>query len=347
MAKNINMKSPKVTVLMPVYNSEKYLHDAIKSILNQTFRDFEFIIIHDPSTDKTTEILQSFNDPRIKIINNEKVLGLIESLNTGLGIASGEYIARMDSDDISLPERFEKQVKYLQAHPEVGVLGCHVKIVDEISKTVSVCSRPLTNDQNQWRLLFGPSLMHPSVMFRKELIIKHGGYSKEALHAEDYELWSRLSRYTEINQLPDVLVVLRKHTENIGSVYAQAQLETAISITKNNMNRLFSTKVRVNNIDDMVRVLWHQKIEHAYYYNVYCNLFKMYDAFIAVRTLSKQDPRWITKDFVRILSSLPITTQVKGFFYIITRKSHSRNLYLYSQMVKRLSLVLMMKILHR
>jgi glycosyltransferase involved in cell wall biosynthesis len=114
----MSIGSPKVTVLMPVFNVERYLQEAIESILNQTFSDFEFIIIHDPSTDITAEILQSFGDPRIKITNNEKILGLIESLNTGLGIARGEYIARMDSDDISLPERLEKQVNYLNAHPD-------------------------------------------------------------------------------------------------------------------------------------------------------------------------------------------------------------------------------------
>jgi glycosyltransferase involved in cell wall biosynthesis len=331
---------------MPVFNAERYLREAVESILNQTFSDFEFIIIHDPSTDKTAEILQSFHDPRIRIINNEKIIGLTESLNKGLGIASGDYIARMDSDDVSLSERLEKQVKHLNAYPEVGVLGCHVKIVDEVTKTVSVRSRPLTNDQNQWRLLYDNCLMHPSVMFRKELIIKHGGYSKEALHAEDYELWSRLGQNTKINQLPDVLVLLRKHTENIGSVYAQAQIENSISITKNNMNRLFSTKVNINNIDDMVRFLWHQKIEHDCYYNVFRGLFKMYDVFTSERTLSKQDQHWITKDFVRILSSLPITTQIRGFFFI-KRNSHNRTLYLYCLIVKQLPLVLMRKLFHR
>jgi len=117
------MKEPKVTVLMPVYNGEKYLNEAIDSILGQTFKDFKFLIINDGSTDGTADILKSYKDSRIKVTNNEKNIGLTKSLNKGLKMAKSEYIARMDADDISLPTRLQKQVEFMDSHPKVGVCG--------------------------------------------------------------------------------------------------------------------------------------------------------------------------------------------------------------------------------
>jgi len=117
------MDRPKISVIMSVYNGEKYLREAIESILNQTFRDFEFIIINDGSTDKTSEILSSYNDPRIVIINNKRNIGLTKSLNKGLKMVKGEYIARQDADDVSLPERLERMVNFLDMNRDVGLLG--------------------------------------------------------------------------------------------------------------------------------------------------------------------------------------------------------------------------------
>ena len=128
------MKNPKVTVLMSVYNGEKYLQEAIDSILEQTFKDFEFLIINDGSTDKTGEILESYHDLRIKIINNEKNIGLTKSLNKGLKLARGEYIARQDADDISMPERLEKEVEFLETHQDYAVVGAFAKIINKNSE---------------------------------------------------------------------------------------------------------------------------------------------------------------------------------------------------------------------
>ena len=125
------MKNPKVAVLMSVYNGEKYLREAINSILSQTFNDFEFLIINDGSTDGTADILKSYTDSRIKIINNEKNIGLTKSLNKGLKIAKGEYIARQDADDISMPERLKEEVAFLEIHKDYAVVGTFVKILNE------------------------------------------------------------------------------------------------------------------------------------------------------------------------------------------------------------------------
>ena len=129
-------KNIKISVVMAVYNGEKYLRSAIDSILSQTYIDFEFIIIDDCSTDNTANILESYTDSRIQIIRNEKNLRLPASLNKGLKIAKGKYIARMDADDIAMPDRFEKQVKYLEAHQEVAVIGGSFQVFNEFGKDI-------------------------------------------------------------------------------------------------------------------------------------------------------------------------------------------------------------------
>ena len=116
---------PVISVILPVYNAERFLREAIDSVLKQTFVDFEFIILNDGSTDKTEDIILSYKDPRIRYVKNEKNLKLIKTLNKGVDMARGKYIARMDADDISLPERFEKEVAYLEAHPDVAVVSCY------------------------------------------------------------------------------------------------------------------------------------------------------------------------------------------------------------------------------
>ena len=129
-----NIKTPKITVLMPVYNGEKYLKESIESILKQTFRDFEFLIINDTSTDESEKIIRSFKDSRIKLIKNEKNIGLTKSLNKGLDLAKGEYMARMDADDISLPKRLEIQVAFMDKNPKIGVIGAWAKVIGESNK---------------------------------------------------------------------------------------------------------------------------------------------------------------------------------------------------------------------
>ena len=137
----------KLTVLMPVYNAEKYLKPALESILNQTYKDFEFLIIDDGSTDKSLEIIKSYNDSRIRLIGHEQNQKLIATLNEGIKLAQGEYIARMDADDISAPERLQKQMEFLEKHPATVVLGCDFQIIDghprHIARTIN--SSPCIN----------------------------------------------------------------------------------------------------------------------------------------------------------------------------------------------------------
>ena len=209
------MKNPKVTVLMSVYNGEKYLQEAIDSILGQTFKDFEFLIVNDGSTDKTEEILKSYNDPRIKIIDNEKNIGLTKSLNKGLKLTRGEYIARMDADDVSMPERLEKEVVFLDNNKNMGLVGTYYFETNENGKVLYI-TRPLNDSKAlKEKLLMINQFGHGSVMFKKECIEKVGLYRREFKSAQDYDLWLRISEKYNIANLPEPLYKRRLNIDSI------------------------------------------------------------------------------------------------------------------------------------
>jgi hypothetical protein len=204
---------PKISVIMPAYNAERYVGEAIESVLSQTFGDFEFLIIDDASTDSTESVIASFSDPRIRLLKNENNLGIARTLNRGLDEALGEYIARMDSDDVSLPERFEKQVRYLDLHPECDVLGCAIEEFGALSgiKRFSEDHETLKID-----LIFGSCFAHPSVMMRADAIGKNAlHYDPEFSKMEDWELWCRASGAHRLASLPDVLLKYRIHSGQV------------------------------------------------------------------------------------------------------------------------------------
>lgn len=206
-------RDPTVTVLMSVYNGERYLREAMDSVLRQSFPDFEFLVIDDASTDRTAEILESYPEPRIRLIRNKDNLGLTASLNKGIDLARGKYIARMDSDDISLPERLSRQVEFMEANPSVGVCGTWAKTIDQEGNVTGEL-RTLTGTLLKkycWR----PSpFLHPTVMAQATLL-KANRYNPEYQQAQDYELWLRLCRITEFYNLDQYLVLYRTHLENI------------------------------------------------------------------------------------------------------------------------------------
>jgi len=221
---------PKISVILPVYNGEKYLTEAIDSILSQTYRDFELIIINDCSFDGTSEILSSYTDARIRIVNNSSNLKLSRSLNKGIELSQGQFIARMDADDISLPERFEKQIAFLESHPDIGAVGCQVKKIDEDGKFIRNLLRETRPEVIKWGLFFGPPLAHPSVMMRATVIKSAGGYSNDTLAAVDYECWTRLIKVTKFSNLPEFLFLYRVHPENMSSKHRLDQVRTVSSV---------------------------------------------------------------------------------------------------------------------
>lgn len=215
---------PKISVIMPAYNAEKYIAEAIDSILGQTFGDFEFIILNDCSSDRTEEIILSYDDPRIVYLKNERNLGVAATLNRGLAMAKGEYIARMDADDISLPERFAKQVAYLDGHPAVAVLGTNLEAFDQTG-VLRYGWSATDPDQMRIDLLFSCGLAHPSVMMRRSVTAELGGYDPAFEGLEDYELWCRVARKYDVTTLPDILFRYRMHggqvTKNPSAKYQQ------------------------------------------------------------------------------------------------------------------------------
>ena len=210
---------PLVSVIMPVYNAERYLSEAVESILSQTFADFELITIEDCSTDGSRAILKSFaeKDKRVLVLENESNLGVTPTLNRGLANAHGELIARMDADDISLPERLEKQVAFLEANPEVGLVSGDALAIDAQGSTVPEAFALIREPGYiKWLLHFTCPITHPAVMGRKEFFEQAGGYDPEILYAEDYDLWQRMSQFARLSNLPDVLIKKRAHNQTIG-----------------------------------------------------------------------------------------------------------------------------------
>lgn len=212
-----------VTVLMAVYNGEKYLKEAVDSILCQTFSDFEFLIINDGSTDGTSEILKSYEDSRIHIILNESNLGLVKSLNNGLKLAKGEYIARMDADDISLPERLEKQVVFMDKHPEIGVCSAWLQIFGEGKQ--AIWESPLNHEKICAGLLFHSTIWHAIAMMRKSILARtENCYHEQYVHAEDYELWIRLFlKGVKFANIGEVLYKYRQHEMTVTRIHNNIQ----------------------------------------------------------------------------------------------------------------------------
>ncbi len=206
------MSTPQVTVLMAVYNGETYLKEAIDSIVCQTFSDFEFLIIDDASTDRTREVIASYNDPRIVLHCNETNLGLTKSLNKGLRLARGAYIARMDADDVSMPTRLAQQIRFLEKHPSVGVCVSNYSFFP----TGYVAQLPATFQELKVRFLKENPVAHASVMFRKQLIAQHQlMYDESFRSAQDYHLWVRMAEKTTFGIIPQQLVQIRVHPQQI------------------------------------------------------------------------------------------------------------------------------------
>jgi glycosyltransferase involved in cell wall biosynthesis len=204
------MKQPQLSVILPVYNAAKYLQETIDAVLAQSFTDFEFIIINDGSSDNSQAIIDSYTDPRIvKVVQSNQ--GLAATLNNALQLAKADLIARQDNDDISYPDRFQKQVAFLNAHPNIAVLGTSARIVDEKGHASSRFHRHPTDVVTlRYLLLFDNPFAHASVMFRKAAVLEAGGYDKSSNYFEDHRLWSKLSQKHELANLPEVLIDYRE-----------------------------------------------------------------------------------------------------------------------------------------
>jgi glycosyltransferase involved in cell wall biosynthesis len=217
------MLMPQVTVLMPVFNSGKFLDAAISSILSQTYPDFEFIIIDDGSTDNSAAIIKSFKDPRIRFFQNEINLGITRTLNKGIELASTEYIARMDADDISYPDRLKKQYKYLREHPDCALVSSLVRVINEDGDFVREDN--FKSKYYYYNLTFFSWIYHPSVMYRKKAVESVNKYTVD--YAEDFELFWQLSRLYKIHNMDEVLLEYRISNQSLHLVLRKEEHERA------------------------------------------------------------------------------------------------------------------------
>jgi glycosyltransferase involved in cell wall biosynthesis len=224
--------SPSVTVLMPVYNAERFLSEAMDSILQQTFTDFEFLIVDDGSTDRSLEIINSYTDPRIRLIQNAANLGITASLNKGINLARANLIARMDADDISYAERLRKQYEYFIRHPDCVLLSTLARVITEDKQTLYIDKT--NSNYFYYNLTFCSPIYHPSVMYRKTAVQDVGMYTVP--YSEDFELFWRLSRKYKIYNLPEVLLDYRNSSQSLHQVTKRNEYtEAAFKQTTRNL----------------------------------------------------------------------------------------------------------------
>lgn len=222
-------ESPLVSVLMPVFNAADFLQEAIESILAQSFDNFEFIIIDDGSTDTSRNIINQFDDRRIRLVFLNDNQGIVAVLNLGLALAKGKYLARMDADDVAFSTRLEKQVNFLEKHSETGCLGTNFQWLGKPSEKSWVQYHDSENIRIS--LLFGCELCHPTVMFRMEEIRSYGlTYPECYPYAEDYGLWVKLSRYIKVANLSEPLLYYRQHDKQISRAKSTLQCKSINSI---------------------------------------------------------------------------------------------------------------------
>jgi hypothetical protein len=207
---------PEVSVLLPVYNGRAHLREAVDSVLAQTFRDFELVIVDDGSTDASREVVESYADARIRLLAHDRNRGLPAALNTGLAAARGALVARQDQDDWSDPRRLERQVAWMRAHPDVALLGTRAHAIDGAGRATGAVNRPLSALAIRWYALLDNPFIHTSVMFRRAVVWEElGGYDTSLGHCEDYELWTRVLARHQAGNLPDRLVAYRVRPDSM------------------------------------------------------------------------------------------------------------------------------------
>jgi glycosyltransferase involved in cell wall biosynthesis len=200
---------PPITVLLCTYNDARFLPQSVESVLNQTFAEFDFLIVDDGSTDETREWLDRLSDPRVRVLRNTTNRGLTFSLNRGLDAARGRYVARMDADDVAAPERLAAQFAFMEANPSVGIVGSSRTLIDEQDRFVAEARATEGDLAIRWKCLLGSPFAHPTVMLRRAVPERHGLRYREVPRAEDYDLWPRLLAHTRGANLPQPLLRYR------------------------------------------------------------------------------------------------------------------------------------------
>ncbi len=320
---------------MSAYNSENFINDAIESVLNQTYKDFEFIIVDDGSTDKTLSIIKRFKDKRIKLIQNSRNEGLTKSLNIGLEAAEGKYVARMDADDICNPDRLFLQINFLKKNPNIGVLGTDITYINETGKkfksiaklknlkTNNIFSylvnmqKPKSHNLCVWYLLFKNCFYHPTVMFDKDIVRNSGGY--KAKRSEDLDLWIRLFNKTNFANLKTSLLYHRIHSNQSSLERSSKEFDERIEARQRIFSFIFEENVNL----DLIKLLSlrsEKSNEQSKFSLDY--LDKTYLKFTTKYSLSFVEKWEIRIDYIRLSSIISndfsIVRKINSIFKLIT-----------------------------
>lgn len=250
-----------VSIILPVYNAEKFLYDSLNSVINQSYSNLEIIVIDDGSTDNSLSIIKCFNDRRIKVISREN-RGLIYSLNEGLNIAKGNYIARMDADDIARADRIETQLNFLLKNKNVSVVGSYANIIDEYGINIGIKKKASSNFTIKTICFFGSPFIHPTIMFNRALIKEQLYYSNEFIHAEDYELWARLvvCEKFKFYNIKDTLLDYRIVNTSVSRKYETQQKKSHQDIIKKYF-LINAQHLDINKMSSLLKAtILHQKL---------------------------------------------------------------------------------------
>jgi glycosyltransferase involved in cell wall biosynthesis len=299
--------TPKITVLMSVYNGAKFLAEAIDSILAQTFTDFEFIIINDASSDDSLHIINSYKDARIVLIQNTKNIGLTKSLNIGIAKAKGKYVARMDADDISMPKRLEKQFGFMEEHLEFAFCGTTAKTINDVGKEISFFKPPTDSSKILALLLFKNCFFHSSLIIRTEKLLQVLGYNETYKYAQDYKLYLELfkNKCYGIN-LKEQLLVYRVLNSNISHNNKDKQDDLACSAIKTAWQECYGISVNTQFI---------KKIRSAIIYREQLGQINTVEAIIYLRSLYKQFQKQFNHNSVALKEMRTLVNLVTGVFY--------------------------------
>ena len=296
--------APTVSVVMPAYNASQFLDEAVCSVLDQTFRHFELIIVDDGSADDTAGILQKYAraDSRVKVIRQANE-GMIIALNRGCRLARGRYIARMDADDISLPRRIERQIDFLDRHPEIGILGTWASRIDENGRVVGDWCLSPNPKVLKWYHFFHVCVIHPTAIMRREVLEKLNFYRPDAIYAEDRDLWLRASAITEFSNLPEILLKFRVWSKSTSRRLGKEYKETQIHLLALFISEFLKSDISV----EAVAKLQGRKLESLEDVRSTAALLeRLYHTFLLENSLSLEEQKEISRLTARKLGGLAL-----------------------------------------
>jgi len=292
---------------MSVYNGAKFLDEAIDSILTQTFTDFEFIIIDDASSDDSLQVINSYKDARIVLLQNTKNLGLTKSLNIGIAKAKGKYIARMDADDISMPKRLEKQFDFMEEHLEFAFCGTRAKTINDVGKENSFFKPPTDSSKILALLLFKNCFFHSSLIIRTEKLLQVSGYNENYKYAQDYKLYLELFKNKCYGtNLKEQLLVYRVLNSNISHNNRDTQDDLASSAIKSAWQECYGISVNIQFV---------KKIRSAIVYREQLGQINTLEAIIYFRNLYKQFQKQFNQNSVALKEMRTLVNLVIDVFY--------------------------------